>query len=178
MFQSAYQLTILEASKHVFARHQIAPKFSTAENNVMKRVFTSIAACCVATFSFAQDAPERTPVAEFKKNGFSLEQVEEYRSNYNLPNLLTGDDASVWFSQRTSEVMYTAHLPVKVPYMPLGESIMPEIGDVTAQTKNFGTLTLNEFLVHPEIYVKEITVIHKGEVVFEDYPGLNPWLKC
>ena len=141
----------------------------------MKRVFTSIAACCVATFSFAQDAPERTPVAEFKKNGFSLEQVEEYRSNYNLPNLLTGDDASVWFSQRTSEVMYTAHLPVKVPYMPLGESIMPEIGDVTAQTKNFGTLTLNEFLVHPESYAKAIIVIHKGEVVFEEYPGLNPW---
>ena len=109
----------------------------------MKRASISIAACCVATLSFAQDTPERTPVAEFKDKGFSLEQVEEYRSNYNLPHLLTGGDGSVWFSQRTSEVMYTAHLPVKVPYMPLAESIMPEIGKVKAETKHFGTLTLN-----------------------------------
>ena len=141
----------------------------------MNRAFISIAACCVATLLFAQDTPKRTPVAEFKENGFSLERVEEYRSNYNLPHLLTGGDASVWFSQRTSEVMYTAHLPVKVPNMPLAEGIMPEIGEVTAQTKNFGTLTLNEFLVHPESYAKAIIVIHKGEVVFEEYPGLNPW---
>ena len=73
----------------------------------MKRASISIAACCEATLSFAQDTPERTPVAVFKEDGFLLEQVEDYRSNYNLPHLLTDGDASVWFSQRPSEVIAT-----------------------------------------------------------------------
>ncbi|QJF51957.1 serine hydrolase domain-containing protein [Roseobacter ponti] len=134
----------------------------------------TIALGAALTMPLSASAQDRTPVAEFK-NGFTLEQVENFRSNYNLPNLLSGGDASVWWSQRTSEVMNTAYLPVQVPYMPLEEAIMPEIGEITADTKNFGTLSLNDWLAHPESYAKAIIIIHKGRVVFEEYPGLNPW---
>ncbi|WP_204115709.1 serine hydrolase domain-containing protein [Shimia biformata] len=92
-----------------------------------------------------------------------------------MPSLLTGGDASVWFSQRTSEVLYTAQLPVQVPHMPLERDIMPEIGEIKAQTKFLGEMTLNEWLAHPQSYAKGIVVVHKGKVVFEEYPGLNPW---
>ena len=131
--------------------------------------------CGFASMAFAQDTQDRSPVAEFKENGFSLEQVEEYRSNLNLPHLLSGGDASVWYSQRTSEVAYTSILPVKVPVMPLETDLMPEIGEITAETKFFGEMTLNEWLVHPQSYAKAIIVIHEGKVVFEEYPGLNDW---
>ena len=134
----------------------------------------AIASTLIAVSAFAQETQERTPVAEFKK-GFSLEQVEKYRANNNLPHLLSGGDASTWWSQRTSEMMYTAVLPVKVPYMPLSKKMRPGIGDIKAKTKFLGEMSLNEWLVHPQSYAKAIIVIHKGEVVFEEYPGLNPW---
>ncbi|MEH6454497.1 MAG: hypothetical protein V7782_15825, partial [Psychromonas sp.] len=35
---------------------------------------------------------QRSPIATFK-NGFTTEQLKEYRTNYNLPYLLSGGDA-------------------------------------------------------------------------------------
>ncbi|MEO1474406.1 MAG: serine hydrolase, partial [Pseudomonadota bacterium] len=122
-----------------------------------------------------QAANARTPVAEFKKNGFTLAQVENYRSNLNMPHLLSGGDASCWFSQRTSEALYTSLLPMRLPVMPLDEAPMPEIGTIKTTTKNHGELSLNEWLAHPESYAKAFLAIHKGKVVFEQYPGLHQW---
>ncbi|GLP96066.1 serine hydrolase domain-containing protein [Paraferrimonas sedimenticola] len=116
---------------------------------------------------------ERTPLAEFK-TGFSNDQVANYRANYNLPTLLAGGDESVWFSMRASEVLDTAVLPRRAPYMPLAESINPNIGQIKAQTKNFGNISLDDFLAKPESYAAGFIVVHKGDVVFEKYPGMNP----
>ena len=117
---------------------------------------------------------ERTPIAVFK-NGFTAKQLEEFRANYTLPYLLSGGDASVWWSMRTSEVMQTAILPVRQPTMPLETNLNSEIGRIKANTKNFGTISLDEFMVHPESYAAAFIVIHNGEVVYETYPGMNPW---
>ncbi|WP_282170930.1 serine hydrolase domain-containing protein [Ruegeria atlantica] len=119
-------------------------------------------------------AQDRTPIAAFK-DGFTAQQLEEFRSNYTLPYLLSGGDASVWWSMRTSEVMQTAVLPVRQPTMQLEEASNPEIGKITADTKNFGTLSLDDFMAHPESYAAAFIVVHKGKVVYETYPGMNPW---
>lgn len=119
-------------------------------------------------------AQDRTPIAEFK-DGFTTQQLAEFRSNYTLPYLLSGGDASVWWSMRTSEVMQTAVLPVRQPTMPLKQTLNPEIGKITADTKNFGTISLDKFMVHPESYAAAFIVVHKGQVVYETYPGMNPW---
>ncbi|GGZ74462.1 serine hydrolase domain-containing protein [Algibacter mikhailovii] len=117
---------------------------------------------------------ERTPIEAFKK-GFTTQQLEEFRANYTLPYLLSGGDASVWWSMRTSEVMQTAILPVRQPTMPLEENLNSEVGKIKAETKNFGTISLDEFMVHPESYAAAFIVIRKGQVVYETYPGMNPW---
>lgn len=117
---------------------------------------------------------ERTPIEVFKK-GFTAQQLKEFRANYTLPYLLSGGDASVWWSMRTSEVMQTAILPVRQPNMPLEENFNSEVGKIKADTKNFGTISLDEFMVHPESYAAAFIVIHKGQVVYETYPGMNPW---
>jgi CubicO group peptidase (beta-lactamase class C family) len=140
-----------------------------------KPTLAGLASCAIfAAGASAQEGTDRTPVAEFK-DGFTLEQVEDYRSRFNIPELLKGGDVSVYWSQRTSEMHYTAHLPVQVPVMPLEVDIMPEIGEITADTKNLGEISLNDWLVHPESYAKAIIVIHEGKVVYEEYPALNPW---
>jgi len=119
-------------------------------------------------------AQDRTPIAEFK-DGFTTQQLEKFRSNYNLPHLLSGGDASVWWSMKTSEVMQTAVLPVSQPTMPLKEDLNPEVGKIMAETMNFGTMSLDDFMVHPESYAAAFIVVHKGKVVYETYPGMNPW---
>ena len=119
-------------------------------------------------------AQDRTPIAEFK-DGFTTQQLENFRSDYNVPNLLAGGDTSAWWSLRVSEMMETAVLPVRQPNMPLQEALNPAIGKITAETKNFGTLSLDDFMVHPESYAAAFIVVHKGKVVYETYPGMNPW---
>lgn len=115
---------------------------------------------------------ERTPVAEFK-NGFTLKQVEKYRSNWDLPHLLSGGDASVWLSLRASESLPTAVLPVRTETMPLVQSLDSKIGKITAETKNFGNISLDEFMTHPQSYAQAFIVMHKGEVIYETYPAMK-----
>ena len=120
----------------------------------------------IATSAVAQN---RAPIAEFK-NGFTTQQLEEFRSNYTLPFLLSGGDASVWWSMRTSEVMQTAVLPVRQATMQLEKALNPKIGKITADTKNFGSISLDDFMLHPESYAAAFIVVHKGQVVYETYP--------
>jgi NRPS condensation-like uncharacterized protein len=91
--------------------------------------------------------------------------LKEYRANYNLPHLLSGGDASVWWSMKTSEVMQTAVLQGHKLSFALKESFNPNIGKIQAETKHFGTLSLDEFMVHPQSYASAFIVMHKGEVV-------------
>lgn len=122
----------------------------------------------------SESKQERTPIATFK-GGFTAQQLEEFRSNYTLPYLLSGGDASVWWSMRTSEVMQTAILPVRQPNMPLTKALNPQIGKIKANTKNFGMISLDDFMVHPKSYAAAFIVIHNGQVVYETYPGMNSW---
>ena len=141
------------------------------------RIEAAVTAAAIAMSSFMAtpaSAQERTPVAEFK-DGFTTRQLEEFRSNYTLPYLLSGGDASVWWSMRTSEVMQTAVLPVRKPTMPLAQALNPDIGKITADIKNFGTISLDDFMGHSESYAAAFIVVHKGQVVYETYPGMNPW---
>ena len=60
-----------------------------------------------------------SPVADFK-DGFNLEQSEQFRNNRELSQWLSGGDASVWFNLRPTEAMpATAVVPNRCPPSPL-----------------------------------------------------------
>jgi hypothetical protein len=48
---------------------------------------------------------------------------------------------------------------------------MPNIGDVVATT-DLGTLKLKEAIADPRSRLQAIAVPHKGNVVYEEYPGM------
>lgn len=119
------------------------------------------------------EAPEaRTPLEAFV-DGFPLELSVRTREA-SLPVLLSGGDEAAYFNMRASEFLPTAILPVQQPPMMLGENTVAEIGAVSAETINFGTMTLDDYLAMPESYVQGFIVVHEGQIVYEKYPRMRP----
>ena len=143
------------------------------ESSSTPRLLTFILLFCIGNATIAQlDKNGRTPIAEFG-NGFTAEQLAEYRANYTLPNLLKGGDITAWLCLRTSELFPTAICPVRQETRLLPQEINPDIGQIKANTKHFGELTLDEFMVHPETYAQGYLVVHKGKIVYENYQGMT-----
>ena len=114
------------------------------------------------------------PVAAYK-DGFPLSESEYFKNHRDLPVWLGGGDASVWINLRPSEAFAsTAVAPNRLPPAELPKVINPDIGKVSAETAHFGTLTLDEFMVHPESRAQAYLVIHKGQIVYENYPAMHP----
>lgn len=139
--------------------------------NALPKLRASILATLVAMPSISI-AQERTELSEFVENGFAKSLGIEARSA-SLPVLLGGGDPAVYFSSRTSEFFPTSVLPVQQETRKLSENIIEEIGDIKVNTMNFGEMSLNDFLAKPESYAQGFIVLHKGEVVFEKYPGMR-----
>lgn len=119
--------------------------------------------------AIAADKPQelqRSPIATFK-NGFTLEQSKKFLSERDLPKWMAGADTSVWVNFRMSEVLPTAVVPNRQPARSLPKAINPAIGKIKAETKHLGTLTLDEFLSHPNGYAQAFIVVHKGRIVYE-----------
>ncbi|RLA60569.1 MAG: serine hydrolase [Epsilonproteobacteria bacterium] len=137
------------------------------------KYFRHICSVCtlllIPTASFTQD---RTPIEKLVNN-FPLKLSKQARSA-DLPVLLTGGDKSVYFAMRTSEFFPTAILPSQQPTRPLSSGLIPEIGDIKAETMHFGTLSLDDFLAKSESYAQGFIVMHKGKIVYEKYPRMKP----
>ena len=126
-------------------------------------------------------AQERTPLESYV-DGFPM-QLESQVRDARLADLLQGGDVSAYWVARTAEFLPTAILPARQPLMPLGNRPMPEIGKVKAETEHDGTLTLDEFLAKSDLFAKGYLVVHKGDIVFEQYPRMRPedsqvWMSC
>ena len=117
-------------------------------------------------------AQERTPLEEFR-NGFPIELSVRAREA-DLPTLLSGGDEAAYFNVRASEFLPTAMLSVRQPSRMIDEDFIPEIGEISAETINFGTMTLDEYVSMPESYLQGFIVVHEGEIVYEKYPRMRP----
>lgn len=120
----------------------------------------------------AANAQDRTPIEDFI-DGFPIELAERTKSA-SLLTWLAGGDESVYWNMRTSEIVPTAILPRRLPTMQFGEQLIPQIGAIEAETENWGTMTLNQFLARPDSYSQAFMVVYKGNVVFESYPRMRP----
>ena len=50
---------------------------------------------------------------------------------------------------------------------------MPKIGSVQAETEHFGKLSLDAFLARSDSYSQAYLVVHKGDIVYEQYPRMR-----
>ena len=112
----------------------------------------------------------------------SAETTYRLRSQVSVPKLLECGDVAHWWCTHISEVMPTAL--VHSPHAPGGLEDVPTgaVFDIEATT-DLGTLSLRDFLAHPQSGARGIVVIHSGRVVAESYPDLRPdqphlWASC
>lgn len=148
------------------------------KTSTSRAVFCAAVGVLVSSANTAQaaDKPnqiQRSPIATFK-DGFTLEQSKKFLSERDLSKWMAGGDNSVWVNRHISEVLPTAVIPNRQPARELPKAINPTIGRIKAETKTLGTLSLDEFLAHPESYAQAFIVVHKGKIVYENYPGMQP----
>ncbi len=119
-----------------------------------------------------QSTTDRSPIASFK-DGFTLEQSKQALAERDLAAWLAVGDVSVWLNLRISEALPTAIVPNRNPPRELVVALDPAIGKIEADTGPTGVLTLDAFMAHPESNAQAFVVVHRGEIVYENYQGMQ-----
>ena len=122
----------------------------------------------------ATQQTEKTPAFSIKDyiNGFSAEESRRIKQDFGVAAMLSINPTALWFHNSASRGLPTAVIPRRQPTMPLQSEIMPEIGKLTATT-TLGEMDLDAFLEHPQSFAQGFIVVHKGKIVFEQYPGMR-----
>ena len=113
---------------------------------------------------------ELTPVSKWA-DGFTAEQAEHYRTSYSAPDIFIGNDTTVFAYLNLSEVVPSALIRRGGPISEMQIRKMPEISEVVATT-DLGTMKLKEAIADPRSRLQAIAVVHKGKIVYEEYPGM------
>ena len=116
-----------------------------------------------------------TPVKKWK-DGYSAKQAGQFRAQYDESSLPEMADVGTYAMARLSEVLRTAVIHRRGSIAKLKKSSMPEVAKVTATTA-LGTMALRKAIDDPRSRMRAIAVVHKGELVFEEYVGIRPWDK-
>jgi len=108
------------------------------------------------------------------KEPFSLDFARaalEYFDNFHYQ--LAGDHAR-YYNKNLAEMLPTAYSSPNPEFMPLAVALDSEIGSAVKFTAKEGELTLEEYVAHPNHRVQGVLMVHKGKVVYQAYPGMNP----
>jgi CubicO group peptidase (beta-lactamase class C family) len=140
----------------------------------MNKIITLFAAALMLVLSsicLAQQVQGPAPVQK-ALDGWSAKETLNYIRNFSVAELTTGEPAALWYHAHASQTNKTAILLRRQPVMELPEARLPEIGKIKVKT-DLGTLTLAEYLEHPQSFAQGFIVVHKGQVAYESYPGMR-----
>ncbi|SHO59495.1 serine hydrolase domain-containing protein [Algoriphagus zhangzhouensis] len=138
----------------------------------------------ISGMSYSQDNPlakylevpgaKVTLPINFAKSPFSLEFSQQALKSFENFHYQMGGDHAVYYNLHLSEMLPTATSKPNELYRPLDKSLNAEIGNKVTFPVKEGELTVNEYVVHPNHRVQGALMIHKGKIVYEAYPGMNP----
>ena len=153
-------------------------------NSKTKMIFIFLAIFSYSMLIIAQDNPLKKylevpgatvtfPVSEAKQ-GFTLDFANDAREKFENFHYQLGGDHAVYYNLHLSEMLTTAVSAPNMDYKPLKKTINTKIGSEVKFAVKEGELSLDEYSVHPNHRVQGILMIHKGKIVYETYPGMNP----
>lgn len=108
------------------------------------------------------------------RDGYSASESVEMRRAYHPEAGVTAGDIGAYFASRLSEQGPSAIVHRMGPVSELKKSPMNEIAEVVAFT-DLGNLSLQHALEDERSRIKAFAVIHKGELIFEEYVGIREW---
>jgi len=114
-----------------------------------------------------------TPISKAKAP-LSAEEYYAITKAFSYWGVQMPGDYSTYYSRHMSQFMHTQMVMPNGPAVELERAIDPRLKDLTFKTKD-GTSTekLQDFLEGP-MRKQAMMMMHKGKVVFEAYPGMNP----
>ena len=149
-----------------------------------KKIAVFTLAVLTAVGAFAADNPlakylevpggATTLPVSVAKAPFSLEFAQDAQQRFENFHYQLGGDHALYYNLHLSEVLHTATSKPNMEYRPLKKNMNKKIGSAVKFTAKEGELSLDEYAEHPNHRVQGILMIHKGKIVYETYPGMNP----
>ncbi|MGF1755488.1 beta-lactamase family protein [Vibrio makurazakiensis] len=113
------------------------------------------------------------PVERAKK-AFTPDFVDAARANFSNFHWQMGGDHSLYYNMYMNEFLTTAVASPSEEYQPLKRNIKAELDDLVVETQSKGAITMKDYLADPHFRTQGFMLVHKGEVVYEAYPGMKP----
>jgi len=104
--------------------------------------------------------------------GFTPEQARELRARYSYEEAISAGDVSLFHFLNLGIWLPTAPVVRQGNVVPLATAIDPRIGETRISA---GGTKLADYLVSPASRAQGMVVVHRGRIVFEDYPGMRPF---
>ena len=154
----------------------------------LKLVSALVSLVTASSFSIASESVANNPVdAALKVEGaqvtltvkdahqsFTPAFVDSARENFNNFHWQMGGDHSVYYNMHMGEFLPTAFAAPNPNYKPLVKNIDARLAHLTVNTKSKGEMTMEDYLADEQFRTQGFMLIHKGEIVYEAYPGMSP----
>ena len=154
-------------------RHLLTKKTAIFTLAVLTAVGASAADNPLAKYLEVPGGATTLPVS-VAKAPFSLEFAQDAQQRFENFHYQLGGDHALYYNLHLSEVLHTATSKPNMEYRPLKKNMNKKIGSAVKFTAKEGELSLDEYAEHPNHRVQGILMIHKGKIVYETYPGMNP----
>ncbi|WP_375748247.1 serine hydrolase domain-containing protein [Vibrio sp. HN007] len=126
----------------------------------------------VATSYSSFELPDELSPVWNGANGFSADETKEARARFNAIDIQTANDSGAYATSNLSEFLPMSMVPRSGQVSELKQNENRAIGSVSYNS-DLGELTLDEVLADPRSRMKGVLVIHKGKIVYEQYPGMR-----
>lgn len=120
----------------------------------------------------AEGAKVTLPVSRAKAP-FDPAFIRQAKGAFNNFHLQMGGDHALYYVLNMDNLLPTAEAAPHPDYKGMARALRPELGEIRVKTSK-GDLRLNDYAVDPLYRMQAMVMVHKGKIVYETYPGMQP----
>ncbi|MFA0085962.1 serine hydrolase domain-containing protein [Vibrio sp. 10N.261.51.F12] len=127
----------------------------------------------LAQYLAAPGASVTLPVSAAKQP-FSAEFVNVAYDSFESFHAQMGGDHTLYYLTNWSTFMRTDTVNPHSEQINLERNLNADIGDIVVTTDSEGDVAMDDYFFHSTFRHQGVMMIHKGQVVYEAYPGMTP----
>jgi CubicO group peptidase (beta-lactamase class C family) len=120
-----------------------------------------------------QTAPEAKAPVSIARTGFTPSQAREFRERYSPEEVISAGDVSLFHFLNLGIWLPTTMVSRQGNVVDLATAIDPKVGQTRVENAAGGA-NLSDYLWSTASRAQGMVVVHRGRIVFEDYPGMRP----